>query len=117
MTAIDFLFYCYNIFRMNSTHLILLLCLAATVSALATQHGLSQPSGYPSHDLFVKIESPCDEDEEVVSNGTPATFNGCGSAEWQVKALKMFTPYLQTLTPCCNQHDICFGTCALSNFA
>jgi len=34
----------------------------------------------------------------------------------QTKVLKAITPFLSVLLPCCNKHDICYGTCAGSGF-
>lgn len=28
----------------------------------------------------------------------------------------MLSPYIKYLTPCCNEHDKCYGTCAVTNF-
>lgn len=76
-------------------------------------------SDQPQHDLrvFGKVRSPCDDGETAVDNGVPATVNGCGSADWQVKLGKVFAPYLHSFTPCCNAHDACFDHCGGPDFS
>ena len=101
---------------MNSTYLVLFLCFAASVFALEIQHGLSQASGYPTHDLFKDIKSPCGSTKKAVQNNIPKSSNGCGSASWQVKLGQVMSPYLKHLTSCCDEHDSCFDTCGAPDF-
>lgn len=102
---------------MTSTYLVLLLCLAASASALSLQHQLTL-SAQPNHQLFISIKSPYEDEDKTtpVQNSLPLTYNGCGSAPWQVALGKMVSPYLSSLTPCCNQHDICYGTSGAPDF-
>jgi hypothetical protein len=48
--------------------------------------------------------------KKVNPDKTP-TPNGCGGSDTQRKIDKIINPYRETLTTCCNTHDICFNTC------
>jgi hypothetical protein len=62
------------------------------------------------------IASPCPAGKTAYANSVPVTSNGCGSGATQAALASALVPYLNDFTPCCNAHDICFGTCAISNF-
>ncbi len=97
---------------------IFLLLLAIALSFASTLPATHTASHFMTSRMSheAKVESPCDDDEKVVSKNIPSTANGCGSAAWNVKLGKMLSPYIKRLTPCCTKHDACFDTCAIKNF-
>lgn len=66
--------------------------------------------------LPFSITPPCPTGKTAVDNGVPVTSNGCGSGPTQAKLAKNLIPFLTVLTPCCDDHDVCYGTCVSSNY-
>ena len=95
--------------------LVFLIFAAQAITLEASSHELKE---LPEHDikLLGKITPPCPSGKTAYDNKIAVVPNGCGSGATQAKIASVLVPYLETLTPCCNAHDICFGTCVSSNY-
>lgn len=85
---------------------ILIIAIASVISAMGIGDRGHQEEGYcpvcPDGQKPVYVED--------CRKGNATLFNGCGPESWP-SVLKAFLSYFDSVTECCNGHDICYSTC------